>query len=346
MRTLAEMNQKGGTGKTTTSVTLAALLAQRNLRTLLIDLDPQGHAGLALAVPEKRVLATITDVLRAPEDRGLAGRAIWSVRPGLSLIPSGPTLAALEAGAGGLAHAPGREGRLRDWLLTQRERFDVCVVDCSPSIGLLTFNALVASNAVVVPIETSYFALRGAERQIAMIETISRRTGTDIDTWVVPTMHTPGEVPGEKILASLQRTHASRVAPVPIRRDPAVGEAQTLGVPVTEHKPDAGASQDYQVLADWVLGRLPKLGRVRETPAHDAGQEAHEPSGPMTRAAELAGRARSMHPQQHGVPVCFGTMTEFKAPAHFVSGAGGHVNGREDVGGAGVPHPGGIDGGP
>ena len=351
MRTLAVMNQKGGTGKTTTAVTLAALLAQRSMRTLLIDLDPQGHAGLALAVPERRVLATITDVLRSPEDPGVSGRAIWSVRPNLSLVPSGPTLAALESGAGGLANLPGRERRLRTWRTTLADRFDVCVIDCSPSIGLLTFNALVASGAVIVPIETSYFALRGAERQLAMIDSVRRRTHSDIDTWVVPTMHVPGEIPAEKILASLQRSHASRVSPAAIRRDPSVGEAQALGVPVTEHKPEANASLDYQVLADWVLGRLSKLSSTMpappsppaDTPDH-VGTFQRGPShsampGAMSRAQELAGRAMGF---TGGIRPMIGSMHEFNsAPSPF---AGGAVNGH-DVGGADGSHPGGIDGG-
>ncbi|GAB4520220.1 MAG: hypothetical protein Tsb0013_23860 [Phycisphaerales bacterium] len=342
MRTLAVMNQKGGTGKTTTSVTLAALLAQRHQRTLLIDLDPQGHAGLALAIPERRVLATITDVLRSPTDQELVGRALWSVRPNLSIVPSGPTLAALESGAGGLVDAHARERRLRSWLVSIADRFDVCVIDCSPSIGLLTFNALVASSAVLVPIETSYFALRGAERQIAMIAAISRRTRTDIDTWVVPTMYTSGEAPAERILASLQRSHSSRVAPAPIRRDPAVGEAQSLGVPVTEHKPYAPASSDYQVLADWVLGRLPGLSKTIDQPACVPPVEG---SAPMSRAEELAGRARMMGTQAGAVPVRFGTMTEIKSGTSPLAGAG-LVRRTERAGGAGGDCPGGPDGGP
>ncbi len=347
MRTLAVMNQKGGTGKTTTSVTLATLIAQRGQRTLLVDFDPQGHAGLALAVPERRVNATIADVLNAPHDADTAHRARWTVRPNLTVIPSGPSLAALEAGAGALAQTSGRELRLRNWLETVREDFDVCLIDCSPAIGLLTFNALVASSAVLVPIETSYFALRGAERQVAMIDAVARRTGAEIETWVVPTMHTPGETPAERILSLLQHRYRNNVAPVPIRRDPSVGEAQTLGVPVHEHRPDCHASRDYQVLADWVLGRLPMLSDQPRSiePVHGAVQ------GPMSRAQELAERARDMHANgsqraetRFGVdPVRTGTITEIKAPEPEAAEASSNGSGFDDAGGAGAHRPGGTD---
>lgn len=334
MRTLAVMNQKGGTGKTTTSVTIAALLAGRHQRTLLVDLDPQGHAGLALGVPEKRVRATIGDVLTSPDPRGdgTTSAALWSVRANLSIVTSSPRLAMLEAGGAEFARSAGRERRLHEWLCTLADDFDVCVLDCSPAIGLLTFNALVAASAVMVPIETSYFALRGADRQVAMIDAIGRRTESDLETWVLPTMHTPGEVPAERILGMLRHRYHAMAAPVAIRRDPSVAEAQALGVPIHEHAPECHASSDYQVVADWVLGRLSSLPTTHATP--NTPEPAFAPR-PTSRAAELADRARMMArrvtPPSHPLPVC---TIESVRPSN------------PSAGGAGMPSPGGTDDGP
>lgn len=339
MRTLAVMNQKGGTGKTTTSVTLAALLASRDQRTLLVDLDPQGHAGLALALPEHRMERTVADMLSMsiPPTRAESDRAMWRVRPGLTVVASDAKLAGLEAGGGAMSSSAGRERRLSNWLATLRSEFDVCVVDCSPSIGLLTFNALVAASAVLIPIETAYFALRGAERQLAMIDAVRARTGRALESWVVPTMHTPGEVPSERILTVMQQRFRAGIAPVPIRRDAAVAEAATLGVPITEHQPESFAASDYQVLADWIQGRLPMLD---EPSAHAsvAGTDMYGgQAAPMSRAAELAERARAAAGDQ----LRTGTIDEVKHPSWAMP-----THGVPDAGGVGVQRPGGTDGRP
>lgn len=326
MRTIAVMNQKGGTGKTTTTVTLAAALASRGTRTLVVDMDPQGHSGLALGVPQSRVETTIADILRWPNaEREMTEKAMWPLRPHLTLVTSGPSLSALESPASPFAQAPGREYRLRDWLATLAPRYDVCLVDCSPSIGLLTFNAMVAASAVLVPVETGYFALRGAERQLAMIAALTKRTGRDISQWILPTLYTPGETTAEKVLELLRTTHGSCVAPTPIRRDPAVGEAVALGMPLAEHNPLCPACMDYSVLADWVSAKLPFLEPVvsladayrapASQPASGSPEAlSYERTGPRIpvvhsvptgRAAELARRAQSMPqpgspPQVHG----------------------------------------------
>ena len=190
MRTIAIVNQKGGCGKTTTAINLSAELAHRSLRALLIDLDPQGHCAAGLGVPEASILRGIDDALSADlrYDAGI-DEMLWEVGGGLNLIPSTVRLAALEAAGGGLADKHDRDRRLMRLLEQVEDRFDFCVIDCPPTIGLLTFNALRAADETLVPVETGYFALRGAIRQVKTISTMAEKIGRPLDFFLLPTLH-------------------------------------------------------------------------------------------------------------------------------------------------------------
>src|SRR5512133_3873371 len=157
MRTIAIINQKGGCGKTTTSINLAACLARLGHKTLLVDMDPQGHCAVGLAVPEEQVERTIYDTLIEPGD-GKAAKVpevVWQIASDFDLAPANLKRAAFEQGCAGRA---GREDRLTKALDNVREIYEWCVIDCPPSVGLLTFNALRACNEVLVPVETGYFS--------------------------------------------------------------------------------------------------------------------------------------------------------------------------------------------
>lgn len=163
MRTIAIINQKGGSGKTTTAINLSASLARRGHRVLLVDVDPQSHCALGLAIPESHVEVNVGDVMLAPESRRVAPEsALWRVSKGLDLLPSSTRLAALEAARGGLAEREDRDRRLLESLRPFADEYDWCLIDCPPFIGLLTFNALRAADEVLIPVETGYFALEGA----------------------------------------------------------------------------------------------------------------------------------------------------------------------------------------
>jgi len=187
LRTIAIVNQKGGCGKTTTAINLAAIFARRGRRTLLVDLDPQCHCAAGLGVPESEIERGIGEAMIAP-NRGTFESAdiLWEVARHLDLAPSTTRLAALEAPGGGLHELPDRDRRLAAVLERWRDRYDLVLIDCPPTIGLLTFNALRAAREAIVPVETGYFSLRGAEKQWKTIQRIidrlNRQVSEDIFT--------------------------------------------------------------------------------------------------------------------------------------------------------------------
>src|SRR5206468_444661 len=160
MRTLAIINQKGGCGKTTTSINLAACMARLGHKTLLVDMDPQGHCGVGLAVPEDQIERTIYDAIIEERDGRVAKQSeiVWQIASDFDLAPANIKLAAFEQVFAG---RNGREDRLSRALDGVRETYEWCIIDCPPSFGLLTFNALRACDEVIVPVETGYFSLHG-----------------------------------------------------------------------------------------------------------------------------------------------------------------------------------------
>lgn len=328
VRTIAIVNQKGGSGKTTTAINLSAALAALGHPTLLVDLDPQSHCALGLAIPDARIDLHVGDALLAPDDRQLdVARLLWAVRSGLHLMPSTTKLAGLEAPRGGLASRPDRDSRLRTTLRKLADRYTWAIVDCSPSIGLLTFNALRAADVVLIPVETGYFALRGAEKQVAALEAMSRRMGEAPHYRVLATMHDPASALSRDVVAELHKRFGSAVVPTVVRQDGRLKEAASLGVPIVDYAPRSKGAEDYLELARWVERRLsdgeaiaPAHRAVATTlfgapgearysgattcpaPADDATGDMedasaaveHEVGPAMSRAAELAARANRL----------------------------------------------------
>jgi chromosome partitioning protein len=182
VRSFSVINQKGGCGKTTTSINLAAALAQLDQRVLLVDLDPQSHCALGLAVPENQIDLHIGHALLNPEFDDSSGDLIWQISSTLDLAPSTVALAGVERK---LAGEPDRDLRLAKLLRRLADRYDICIIDCPPSIGLLTFNALRAADEVIIPVETSYFALKGARKQLATIKVMAEQCGHAVHTHVL-----------------------------------------------------------------------------------------------------------------------------------------------------------------
>ncbi len=171
MRAIAVINQKGGCGKTTVAVNLAAALRERGRTVLLIDLDPQAHASLAFNIAADEAETTAYDLLKDP--RVKVADAAVKMDERLSIVPSSPVLSAIEQE---LAAKPGRESRLLAKLTRSAGDYDFIVIDSPPNIGLLTFNALMASSEVIIPVDPSYFSVQGLEKLRETLELLERET--------------------------------------------------------------------------------------------------------------------------------------------------------------------------
>jgi chromosome partitioning protein len=264
VRTFAVVNQKGGCGKTTTAINLAGVFAGRGHRTLLVDMDPQGHCAAGLAIPEQRVDLHIGDAMLAPDEKPVdPQRLLWRVSRNLDLAPATLRLAALEAARGELAARPDAESRLKRVLTRFETQYDICLIDCSPAIGLLAFNALVAADDVIIPVETGFFSLQGAAKQVNAIKSIAKRLGVAPVYRLLATMHDPASILSRDLLDELKRRFAARVIPVVISADHSLREAASFGQPVCEYSRESQGAKDYTALADWLIDNVLRAGSAR-----------------------------------------------------------------------------------
>jgi len=314
VRTIAIINQKGGCGKTTTSINLAAVLALKGHRTLLVDMDPQSHCALGLAVPETQIERSTADLMRHGLDGSMSVSDVtWQISRGLDLAPSSMELATMEQQ---LASAPDKDRRLVQVLSTVQDKYDFCIIDCPPSIGLLTFNALRAADEVLIPVETGFFAMQGSVRQEQTIEMLVRRVGHKVRFRVLPTMYDVRTKLAREILGELKKHFGERVLPIVINFNSKLKEAASFGQPITEYDAASRGMQDFESLAAWLMANPPAApesfepdasATTIETPQNAAGnsrlQTAVGPGVPraaprsssnpaMSRAAELVERAR------------------------------------------------------
>jgi chromosome partitioning protein len=307
LRIIAVINQKGGSGKTTTAINLAAVFARRGEKTLLVDMDPQGHCGLGLAVPEAQIETQIGEALIAPTGRPMdPDRYLWRVNRTLHLAPSTVKLAGVEAARGGLATREDRDTRLLDVLRGMRETYEWCIVDCPPFIGLLTYNALRAAGHVLIPVETAYFALQGASRQVGTIRALCKRFDAKTPYTIVPTMHDKTSELQKDVLGELRTRFKDCITPCVIHRDPMLQECASMGTPVIDYNPTSQGATDYAALASWLTETKPTEAAPMAEPSGGAWRPGPEgergeveigtrPTKLATsRAAELAARARSL----------------------------------------------------
>ncbi|MBP7148318.1 MAG: AAA family ATPase [Acidobacteria bacterium] len=265
-RILALVNQKGGCGKTTTAIHVAAALAHRDLKTLLIDLDPQGHAAMGLGVELPSDRPTLSDVLSRTCLTGVGpsiGEAIVAARPGIDIVPANLGLAALESR---LANVPGREERLAEHLAEITDNWDAIIIDSPPNLGLLTINALVAANEVTVPVEPSAFSAQGAERVLETIRVVAETTGHQLVVRVLPTMVSTNDLFASTLFGEFRERHPGLVLPLRIRRSALFPRAAARGCTIAEVYPRASAWRDYRETADelrrgWAQAAAPAAER-------------------------------------------------------------------------------------
>ncbi len=253
MHTIAVLNQKGGCGKTTTAINLSAQLAKAGKRVLLVDADPQSHCAAGLGIPEQRIEMDVGDAMLIADHRSIdPARLIWRAGRNLDLLPSRMRLAALEAPKGPLADAENREHRLRTLLATFATEYDYAIVDCPPAIGLLTYNALACADTILIPVETGFFSLQGATRQVATVKTIAKRLDRAPSVWLLPTIHDEHNAIANDLLDEMHRRFKDRVIPVVIRRDSRLREAVSFGQTIVDYAPVSAGAEDYGRLATWI----------------------------------------------------------------------------------------------
>ncbi|OHB57339.1 MAG: hypothetical protein A2Y12_09520 [Planctomycetes bacterium GWF2_42_9] len=252
MRTIAVINQKGGCGKTTVSINLASALAAEGKKTLLVDMDPQGHCAVGLAVPEEQIEQSIYDCLVGirKEEPVKLSEILWEIGDNFHLAPASIDLAALEQQ---LNATSDREDCLRDVLNTAAKDFDYTVLDCPPAVGLLTFNALRAATDVIVPVETGYFSLHGLSKQLDTLSILCKQCSQHINVMILASMYDIRTKMGREILSELRKNFSGKMFKTVVNFNTRLKEAASLGQPICEYDPASRGHKDFQCLAQELI---------------------------------------------------------------------------------------------
>ncbi|HUK55314.1 MAG TPA: ParA family protein [Nitrospiria bacterium] len=248
MRTISIINQKGGCGKTTTAINLSASLAKLNRRVLLIDLDPQGHASLGLNLRPEDLTKGMTEVLT--QGACLDDVVYESICPNLDVAPANITLSSAEQL---LASAAQKEQRLLSAIESSRRSYHYVIIDSPPSLGLLTFNSLRASDEAIVPVDMGFFSLHGLAKLIEIVDVVARHTGHEVAVWALATMVNRHARFTQEILDEVKRHFMERTFKTMIRNNVRLREATSHGLPITEYDPHAIGAADYMSLAQEVI---------------------------------------------------------------------------------------------
>ena len=252
-RILALANQKGGVGKTTTTINLGAALAERGRRVLLVDFDPQGGCAIGLGIEPGGLDASVYDVLLDRDARVEEVIHKTSV-PNLELLPSNIDLAAAELL---LVQEVAREQTLLRVLAPLRPNYDFILIDCPPSLGLLTVNALTAADGVLVPLECEYYALRGMALLMDSIERIRARLNPRLQVeGIVATMFDGRTLHAKEVLARVREAFGRRVFETTIRKTIRFAEAPVVGEPILSYAPASPGARAYRQLAEEVIERV------------------------------------------------------------------------------------------
>jgi chromosome partitioning protein len=249
---LAIANQKGGVGKTTTSINLAAALAQKGYKTLLLDLDPQGNASLSFLDPEQ-IQCSVYEAL-VDENKTLADAVHTTNVKNLDLIPARINLAKFESKLIGDIDS---HFRLKDRLKSVSETYRYIVIDTPPTLGLLTVNALVAASHLLVPIQSSYFALEGTDDLLETVEKIRARPNPDLEfLGVVITIHDKRTILGRDIRGHIQEVFGKKVFKTIISRSVRLEESPAYKEPIFTFAPHSTGAVQYYKLSEEVIGRV------------------------------------------------------------------------------------------
>jgi chromosome partitioning protein len=250
-RVLAVVNQKGGVGKTTTTVNLAAALAQAGRRVLLVDVDPQGNATMGSGVDKRTLPRTVYQALLGLGE--LSGIRVRAERGGYDLVPANRELAGAEVE---LVELPSRETRLKAALERVAADYDYILIDCPPSLSLLTVNALAAAHRVLIPMQCEYYALEGLSDLVGTIKRVRANLNPALDiAGLLRTMYDPRNTLSQQVSKELEAHFGDKVFRTLVPRNVRLAEAPSYGVPAVLWDPSSKGAQAYMALAGEVLER-------------------------------------------------------------------------------------------
>src|SRR5437016_5617288 len=291
-RVIAIANQKGGVGKTTTAVNLAASLAATKRRVLLVDLDPQGNATMGSGIDKATLERGSCEVLLGELE---LGAALIKVDPGgYTLLPANQDLTAAEVRL--LTMMAGRETKLRNAMAPLRESFDVILIDCPPALNMLTVNSLVAADSVLIPMQCEYYALEGLSALLATVEQIRAAVNENLELeGILRTMFDPRNNLANEVSAQLIMHFGDKVFRTIIPRNIRLAEAPSFGKPVLFHDRESRGALAYLALAGEMIRRdederlgipAPSAGAQDGTPSAEAAADAGEQ--PVSNGSEQA----------------------------------------------------------
>jgi len=248
-RVYAVANQKGGVGKTTTVVSLGAFLAAADRRVLLLDIDPQANATSSLGVDKNSLPLSIYDAIVS--DTSLNDVLMLTRRVGLDLIPSSPALAGAEIE---LVNAPSREFRLKRALAPIRDRYDFVLIDCPPSLGLLTVNALAAADQVIIPVQCEYLPMEGLAQLLRTIDLLRANVNPGLTIrGLLMTMFDSRTSLAQQVVDEVRGHFSDRAFATVVPRSVRLSEAPSYGEPIVDYAPHSAGGLAYEALAKEIL---------------------------------------------------------------------------------------------
>ncbi|MDI9569146.1 MAG: ParA family protein [Pseudomonadota bacterium] len=255
---IALCNQKGGVGKTTCALNIAAGLERMGEKVLLIDLDPQAHLTYSLGIPAHELQRTVLDLFKGTH--GLTDTLL--AVEGLAVVPSSLDLAGLDME---LAGTPGREFILRE-SLSQADGFAYILIDCPPSLGILTLNALTAAREIYIPLQTEFLALKGMSKLIETIDTVKRRLNRDLEiTGIIGTRYDARRKLNKGIMETIGERFGDKLFKTIIRENISLAEAPGYGQTIFRYAPKSHGAEDFLALAGEIVARK------RPAPAPETG---------------------------------------------------------------------------